>query len=199
MLYPTHKEFKKPNKSFYFGKAKNGTPYFHPRNYVGSIIDISIRKPFGDNIRKFKQYSRAWKVWRFSLVGFWICVELGLPIIFTKNQLGWKEKFGTPRFEYSPAIQLFFFGLELSLFFVETDKYWEQLLWTLKWCGGDTQKAKETWGWRDRYGNSSWDDSYLLTDLEKFAFPIKNRMMVEGIILSIITLILLLVLLLNLI
>jgi hypothetical protein len=158
MLYPTHKQFKKPKKEVYFGKVKNGTPYFYPINYVGSVINISWAKA---PVKGFKKFSRAWKTWRFEMLGRVFCIQIGTPIIFHKNELGWKEKFDTPRFEYSPAIQLFFFGLELSLFFEETDKYWEQLLWTLKWHDGDVQKAKETWMWRDRHGNSSWDNIYL--------------------------------------
>ena len=29
------------------------------------------------------------------------------------------------------------------------DQAWEQWLWVHKYCDGDVQKAKETWGWVD--------------------------------------------------
>jgi hypothetical protein len=41
------------------------------------------------------------------------------------------------------------------------DLYYEMWLWTYEGCDGDIQKAKETWGWQDMDGNSTWEDKYV--------------------------------------
>jgi hypothetical protein len=159
--------FKRPKYSFYFGNVIHGTPYFYPRNWVSTIISISVsKKTFNGKLDNFKQFSRAWKIWRFKLLGRVIAIQLGTPIILSRLSLGWKDKYNTPRFEWSPAFQIYFFGLEFSIFLTnpvdeDLDSYWEHVLWVMKYSDGDIDKAKETWEWKDNNGKSTWDNKYL--------------------------------------
>lgn len=83
----------------------------------------------------------------------------------------WKDKYDTPRYEYAPRIQItLFWGLVFLVWWGyadkdykmwDNDRYWEQFLWTKYYSHNDIEKAKETWPWRDRNGNSTWDDRYL--------------------------------------
>ena len=147
--------FKTPNIKFYFGKVIHGTPYFYPWNYMGSIVRV-VR---GDK----PKYGRC-KSWVFKLFGEKYTIQIGYPIKLAILKLGWKEKYGSPRFEWSPSIQLYFFGLELSVFLVsptsDTDNYWEMFLWYLYFCDSDLSKAEETWGWVESE-LSTWDYNAL--------------------------------------
>ena len=77
---------------------------------------------------------------------------------FIRRKLMWKDKFNSPRCEREP-----YFKLEWLWFGVYgvwgDDDYWEQWLWVYKYCGGDEEKAKETWGWVDfETKESTWID-----------------------------------------
>jgi hypothetical protein len=159
-----HPNFVKPKITFYFGLAQNGTPYFYPRNWVSTVIKISSTKPFADgNVRRFKQYSRAWKTFRFAFLNRWWCIQIGTPIVLERLELGWKEKYGTPRFEWSPSIQLYFFMFEFSMFLKIEERYWEQLLWVKYFCDGDVNKGRESWKWVDwETKQSTWNDRYII-------------------------------------
>ena len=145
-------KFKDPIKRYYFGKQYNGCPIYYPRNYV----------PFGLTIRKGKPMVRRHN-WR--MFGEWF-VGWGYPVAFRKVDLGWKDKYGTPRYEWAKQFAIYFFGLEFHIWWVapcgDNHKYWEQWLWTYRYCDGDINKARNTWGWIDMDTNeSSWDDKYL--------------------------------------
>lgn len=138
-----------PKKKYYFGKAKNGCPYFYPLMYV----------PFGIRIQKGKPMIRRAK---WFCIGDWF-IEYDYPIRFGYMGLVWKDKFGTPRFEWGPQFYIYFFGLEFHIWWVapdgDNDQYYEQLIWINNYCDGNVTKARDTWEWQDYYTKlSTWKD-----------------------------------------
>ena len=91
--------------------------------------------------------------------------------------VGWKDKFNSPRYEYPPAIWIHLFGINLIWYWDikrdgYTDDYWEQALWYLYYYRNisygrldspDIEKAKKSWPWTDvRTNESTWNDNYLI-------------------------------------
>lgn len=97
--------------------------------------------------------------------------------------VGWKDKWETPRYE-RPPIYMWFIGtsstksIEIGFILApcrealgkykgvgwwgsNDEHYWEQILWTVYYCDNDIVKARETWPWQDMEGNSTWRDDYL--------------------------------------
>lgn len=109
----------------------------------------------------------------------------GNPMLsFVQEDVSWKDKYGTPRFEASPQASLFVLGGLLQIF-LELDvsdnfdeyRYWEQILWAIYYCGrpdwgapltrDDWEKAEETWPWLDidletRAKKNSWTHEFDL-------------------------------------
>ena len=178
-----------PRKTRYFGEVKFGTPYFEPRNYVGSIIKIrrlTLRseKDRLERNKKYKYqkdqpsniYSNYPIVRRANdkivkVFGRDYYVAWGYPVSIKSTQLGWKDKFDSPRFEWTPQFSIYLFGLQYIVWWnapildgvVNNDKYYEMILWYLYYSHKDIQKAQETWGWVDMDTNqSTWDDRYII-------------------------------------
>lgn len=150
-------KFKKPVRDHYIGKQVHGCPYFYPRNYVPTIIKV------------YKKVPMVRRTCNFNLGGYHI--QIGWPVMRHNVELGWKWKYDTVRYEWAPQFGLYFFGFEFHWWdnaprlsgekYSDNDKYYEMWLWTYKGCDGDIEKAKETWGWKDMEGNSTWDDKYI--------------------------------------
>jgi len=176
--------FKNLKVKYYFGKLKYGTPYFFPINFNPHII--SIRKlelrteeeyneyltkyPYEANTKKvkFSNYPlvRRTKHKIIKIFNKYYYVEIGWPINIYANLLGWKDKYGSPRFEWNPALYFHLFNLQFCIFFIppinDIDLYWEMYLWYDKYCNRFLGKAKETWGWMDYDTKmSTWNDNYL--------------------------------------
>lgn len=90
------------------------------------------------------------------------------PIHVWISDIMWKDKWYTPRHEYSPQIGIRFFKKWQLLITFEApcngdnDQYWEQILWTLYYKKNDPVIAKHTWQWKDyKTQQSTWDDKYL--------------------------------------
>lgn len=168
--------FKKPTTKRYFGKVRFGSPYFYPKKYNSSIIKIRGRRKGSDKWIK-ATYESNWNR-TISIFGFEFCITVGYPIYFKTLELGWKDKWNTPRHEWNPAFYIYFFGLQYIAFKVaplslisrerNDDRYWEQWLWYTEYYreyGCDSpniKKAMESWGWADAITKeSTWDNSYL--------------------------------------
>jgi len=96
------------------------------------------------------------------------------------EDLGWKDKFGTPRYEWPPYIWIYLFGISVIVYWElpehqrsEEDDYWEQALWYLYYASYnrkkrgydelDINKAKETWPWTNVETNeTTWTDKFLM-------------------------------------
>lgn len=175
--------FKLPKRKWYFGRVKHGAPHFYPINWCRTIVKYRrlIRKTpqeLADYLERWPYASKEYMEYKnlpmvrrsynrvIKLLGREYYVEWGWPVAVHVGHLGYKDKYGTPRFEWSPSFHIFFFGLQLCYWWVppvnDLDSYWEQVLWYIHYSGKDTNKARETWGWRDADGNSTWNNNYLI-------------------------------------
>ena len=144
--------FKPPQKRYYLGKLAYGTPYFYPWNFNSTIFTIKKNKA------KFSRCS-SFKLFNYN-------ISYGWPIYITWYGLGWKDKFDSPRYEWSPSFQIYFFKWQFCIFWEapdgNSDKYYEQILWYLNYSNKNIEVAKNTWGWVDfKTKKSTWNDEYL--------------------------------------
>lgn len=175
--------FKSPKKNYYFGRIKHGTPYFPPMKFNKTIIRFrKLILKSSDEIEKenekyphlkitrnkFKNLPlvRRNKDWIFNLFGNYYFLSIGYPFSIYSNELGWKDKFNTPRHEWCPAFYIFFFKWQFCIWWKSPDnnddKYYEMILWYLYYSDKDIKKAEETWGWVDaRTKISTWNKNYL--------------------------------------
>lgn len=145
--------FVPPVKSYYLGKIVYGTPYFTPWYFNSTILTIRKKKP---------QFLRC-KF--FKLFGYEIAY--GWPIAFHRNDLGWKDKYDSPRFEWAPAFMIFFFNWQFTIHWGspdgDDDRYWEMILWWKNYADKNLHKARMTWPWRDmQTERSTWNPSYVI-------------------------------------
>lgn len=127
----------------------------------------------------FKTIYKVRKVFKFPKFRFKCCINpICRPfiwcnpnkIMFVSKDLGWKDKYDTPRYEEPPYVWIKIYKFELILWFEEDPDYWEQILWYLYYYGNDTQYrnskpdikvAKNSWPWETTNGISTWNDKYL--------------------------------------
>lgn len=178
--------FKQPSVKYYFGKIRYGCPYFFPWNFNNTIISIrKLKLKTQDELDEYNEKHshlnkenrfinlpmvRRCKNWIIKVFNNYYYIELGFPISIKNVELGWKDKWDSPRFEYSPQFHIYFFDLQFNYIYCVpkntpcSDKYWEQILWYLNYCDKDIKKCKATWNWVDgETKQSTWDDSYLIT------------------------------------
>lgn len=90
------------------------------------------------------------------------------PIQIVSFDVGWKDKYATPRFEQPPFIWIHLFKFDLIWYWVPdkvkyVDDFWEQALWYLYYSDKDIITAKETWPWTSIEGGySTWRDNYVI-------------------------------------
>jgi len=139
--------FKTPTLKWYFGKTRLGVPYMLPRKWVKFTYEDALESAtkevnnermanYGKNpldiVDKYKNYSKA----------------VPLKFGFSSCGLGWKTKFDSYRFEYSPVLSFVFFGYQIAITVVAPHcyHYWESFLaWHY-----ETDKTK-SWGERLEY------------------------------------------------
>jgi hypothetical protein len=174
-----------PKKQYYFGKLVHGTPYFWPINFNKNIITIRKLKLRSEEERieyieqfphlkhnnriKFSNLPivRRSKSWIVKIFNNYYFIEIGWPIAVKMIDLGWKEKYGSPRYEWSPMFQINFFHWQFCMIWFapdyDNDLYYEMILWYLFYADKDINKAKNTWEWIDGDTKlSTWNDEYLI-------------------------------------
>ena len=171
--------FKMPKIGLYIGKHKFYTPYFEPMGFHRSLISFrrlklksaEQRKEFEERYPHLKDNNQA----KFSnlpmvrrnnskILFNRFYFSWGVPIKFVKVGLGWKTKWDSPRFEWSPSWQFWFFKWQIVFYYeIENpDKFWEMYLWWRYFSDCDIKKAEETWSWVDlNTGLSTWDKNLL--------------------------------------
>lgn len=177
--------FKPPIKKYYIGKIVYGTPYFNPRNFISTIFQIrKLQLRSETEVAEYKQkypYSRDTndlrfknlpfvqrsKKWIFKCFGNWWYLTVGWPISIHFNTIGWKDKYNSPRFEWSPVFIIFCGKWQFCIHWIppeqKIDQYWEMVLWYLFYADKDLKKAEETWGWIDGVTKqSTWDKTYII-------------------------------------
>lgn len=143
---------------------------------------ISLENPFKTmNELKgvFKPLTSYVKVSRKSWSPVMWCSKPAYIHIMSED-LGWKDKFRTPRYEWPPFIWVYLFGVSIIVYWElpehqrgEEDDYWEQALWYLYYASYnkekrgydklDINKAKETWPWANvETKETTWTDKFLL-------------------------------------
>lgn len=157
--------FVAPQKSYYLGKIKYATPHFHPRKFNKTVFSISktllkYKQGMPIPVIKGKRYNRNPS---FDIFGY--NISYGLPIWIHYNDLGWKDKFNSPRFEFSPMFVIYFFNWQFCIWWNSPDRnndlYYEMILWWLNYSDKNIDKAEKTWGWTSS-GKSTWNEKYLI-------------------------------------
>lgn len=178
--------FKSPIKQYYFGKILYHTPYFLPTDFNSNILflrrlKLKSQEELTKSLETYPYYKnkledimftnlpmvRRNKNWTFKLFSNWYHIQIGWPFAIGNLELGWKDKFNSPRAEWNPMFYIFFFHWQFCIHWTEPtsekypDKYWEQILWYLCYSGKDIKKAEETWPWSCE-GKSTWSKKYLV-------------------------------------
>ena len=150
-------------------------------------IYISIMNPF-KTMRKLKGVFKSlfcyYKTSKSDFAPYpvlWVSKPLFIHII--SSDVGWKDKYDTPRYEYPPYIWIHIYkwnfvwhwDLPDNLFFDSknnVEDYWEQALWYLYYYNTysqglldkpDIDKAKESWSWIDyNTRESTWNNKFLI-------------------------------------
>lgn len=166
--------------NFYF---KKNWLYINWRHYI--YIDISNPKK---TMNKIKGIFKPLKLYfRYTIDKWapypilWVSKPAYIQIVF--HDVGWKDKYDTPRFEYHSYIWIHIYkwnfiwywdlpdivGYNSKTDYI--DDYWEQALWYLYYTNTISQglldkpnieKAKESWPWQDMHGNSTWNNKFLI-------------------------------------
>lgn len=135
------------------------------------------------SVEKLKDFHNAQRIFidlpKHIKIGLWR--EIAMFPVYKGNlakildvdvcDVWWKDKYDTPRFEYSPRIQITLFWRWTLLIWWgfknedwrewSNDRYWEQYLWTQYYSEGQIDVAETTWPWRNEKDESTWDRKYL--------------------------------------
>lgn len=149
--------------------------YLHWKKYL--YIDISNPKKTMNKLKgifkPLKCYFRSGRTWYPVL---WVSKPAYIQIM--AHNVGWKDKYDTPRYEVPPYVWIHLFGYNLVWYWVlpihqfgEEERYWEQALWYLYYYGNisygcdspNLEKAEKSWPWTNPETNrSTWTNKYLL-------------------------------------
>lgn len=172
-----------PKKKYYLGKIKHYCPYFLPMNFNSNIIntrklklaskeeyeELNKKRPWNKEQNRFTNLplNRRNKDWIIKLFSTYYFITISYPFCIHWLELGWKDKWNSPRHEWNPAFYIFFFKWQLCIHWCApeedfTERYWEMLLWWLYYSDKDIKKAEESWGWVDTENRkSTWNNKYL--------------------------------------
>lgn len=147
--------------------------------YFKNWFYISLQNPF-KTMNKLKGTFKPLQC-QFNFGKHWNpvmwCSKPAYFQIITQD-VGWKDKYNTPRYETPPYVWIYLFGFNLVWYWdlhpyktYLINEYWEQALWYLYYYGNnsygrlnapDIEKAKESWPWQNVDGTSNWIDSFLI-------------------------------------
>ena len=143
-------------------------------------IYINLTNPFR-TMNKLKGVFKPLKCYfRFGQPNKWYSKPALIHIV--SQDVGWKDKYNSPRFEGCPYIWIHIWKLNLYWFwglhqfqFSKDEDYWEQALWYLHYYGNtsygsdkpDIRKARESWAWtiwneKKNDWTDSWNDKFLI-------------------------------------
>lgn len=172
--------FKIPKKFLYLGKIRYYTPYFLPRGFLPDVIRVRKLTPLSEErLEENKKRGYGWlkekwanmpmvqRCWgrEVRLLGNTYYLQVGWPFAYVRNEGSWKDKFNSPRLEWTPFKQFWFFKWQLHVGYKTTgndDQLYEQILWWYYYCDKDIKKAEETWPWQDvETRKSTWNKNLL--------------------------------------
>lgn len=178
-----------PKERYYFGKLHYGTPYFDPMFFNKNIISLrKLRLRTPEEIQaydttypfrvKSKDYDydrmldgipmcRRSKDTIIKLFGLYFWIQIGWPIMIKSVELGWKDKWNSPRYEWCPSFQIYFFHWQFCIHWKAPDDndnlYYEMILWYLEYSKSNIKTAEKTWIWKEIETNkSTWNNQYLI-------------------------------------
>ena len=135
---------------WYFGEIQHGTPYFLPRKWIKCNLEDGLKawNKLGEHSQKAYLRSQTQQEW---IKKYAKSYTKPIPIKYFGwdfTSLGWKTKWGSYRFEWSPMISIVLFGKQICIWFmpninldeyrIALDCYWEAWL-TYEY---DTDKSK---------------------------------------------------------
>jgi hypothetical protein len=150
--------------------------YYNYKNwiYISLINPFKTMKKLKGVFKPLKRYFRiTFKDWDYSPI-LWCSKPSFIQII--TNDVMWKDKYRTPRYENPPYIWIHIYKLNLVWYWDLDnalklnptnciDDYWEQALWYLYYNVGhvgDIEYAKKTWPWTNIETNeTTWTDKFL--------------------------------------
>ena len=129
--------FKLPKLKWYFGKITMGVPYFLPRKWVKATPKTAEEASLKE-IERVKKHNAKEGTYKLSERGFdeiyerYLHSSFAQPLKFGFSScgLGWKTKFDSFRFEWSPRLSFVAFGHQVCVTVVapHLDHYWECFL-----------------------------------------------------------------------
>ena len=145
-----------------------------------NLVYLCISNPF-KTMKKLKGIFKPLKCYfKWSTNNWYPMIWCSKPayVHIMSVDVGWKDKYDSPRYEYSPAIWIHIFKFNLIWYWdlplhehKYINDYWEQALWYLYYTNTISQglldkpnikKAKESWPWQDMHGNSTWNNKFLI-------------------------------------
>lgn len=172
--------FKIPEKFCYIGKIRYYTPYFTPVGFLSNIIRVrkliplsseelaeNEKKGYGWIKEKWKNMPVVIRCWsrEINFLGSTYYIQVGWPFAYVSNSGSYKDKFNSPRLEWTPFKQIWFFKWQLHTGYKTTgndDHLYEQILWWYYYCDKDLNKAVNTWPWREIGSEiSTWNKNLL--------------------------------------
>jgi GDPmannose 4,6-dehydratase len=156
-----------------------------PDDYVLSTNEFHSVKEFVEKSFALRGFHISWKGEGINEIGY--DTVTGRELIFisekyfrpaeveellgdstrARTELGWKDKYDSPRFEWAPAFYIFFFHWQFVIHWHapdgDDDRYWEMALWWKNYSDKNLHKARMTWPWRDSHTKrSTWNIKYLI-------------------------------------
>ena len=149
------------------------------RMYYSKYLTISLINP-KRTLNKLKRVFKPLKLrFYFGKQGYHITDWCNVtPFMLVSSDVGWKDKYATPRFEHCPYFWIRVFKWNFIWYWCwdnldtwhDDNQYWEQALWYLYYYKNTSQghleeptlnKARESWPWIDcRTNKTTWDTKY---------------------------------------
>lgn len=118
----------------------------------------------------FKPLKTRYKISKYWYPVLWCSKPAYIQIVI--QDVCWKDKYDTPRYEVCPYIWLYLFGLNFIIYWEWKDNrfnndYWEQALWYLYYYDKlgvpNIEQAKKSWPWTNYYSKeSTWSNDFLV-------------------------------------
>jgi len=178
--------FKPLKLKFYCGKIALGTPYFFPRKWVKGTPKLAVKSAV-KKMRETRQWNKNNPKYARRETSFRELYDRSLSCLhpvpkkigFDFVRLGWKTKWDSYRFEWSPMISFVFFKWQIAVTFAapHLDHYWESWLYYTRETKGTIEeriaqcrkKAPQTWTRHHSDGKKETTDYYDLILKEKYA------------------------------
>ena len=158
--------FKRPILNFYFGKIALGLPYYLPR-YWRKATPLKAIEEARKEMKRVEENNANEKRHKLTVHSFGTLYDRYLNSLFayplkfgfSYNNLGWKTKYDSFRFEYAPRYSFVVLGYQFCLTFYAEDEYhyWECFLAYYY----DTDKTKSP---KERLKEAKYKHSQTWTD-----------------------------------